>query len=288
MLVVDMRRLASKSVSQVAILLLLLSSGCALANDGARRSGRDGRDLRRKSTLSGGAEPWKVVTDDADNNKGLEGIMKMVAQLGHDDGDTAVEETTLSAQQVDAMELRRRSPTQSEAAQITIPPANPLAIRQDQSQIDQLNSRIQSLQQSAQSALQLLSQSSRAVSQASQQLSQSSQQLSQQSQQLSQSSQQLSQNLQQATQSITALQNSVSSALSSGSSAFASCTSSASSVIALASNDAANKVTAAQAQATLARVRYLFEISHVFFQFCLGRVQSFGGEHHVHVLFVPS
>lgn len=255
-----MRRLASKSVSQVAILLLLLSSSCALANDGARRSGRDGRDPRRKSILSDGAEQWRVTSaHDSSSNTGMARVWTVAAQVGHNDDDTAVEEIIISNhyQEVDSgMELRRRSPTVGEAAQITTPPANPLAVRQEQSQIDQLNSRIQSLQQSAQAALESLSQSSRAVSQASQQLSQSSQQLSQQSQQLSQSSQQLSQNLQQATQSIQQLQNSVSSALSSGSSAFASCTNSASSVIAAASNDAANKVTAAQALATLARVRY--------------------------------
>lgn len=251
MLVVDMRRLASKSVSQVAILLLLLSSSCALANDGARRSGRDGRDLHCNSMLSENAESRKIIM--ADSKKGTARILKMAAHVEHDD-DTVVEETIISSHQVEGLELRRRSPTRSEAAQITTPPSNPLAVRQDQSQVDQLNSRIQSLLSSAQSALQSLSQSSRAVSEASQQLSQSSQQLSQQSQQLSQQSQQLSQSLQQATQSITALETSVSSALSSGSSAFASCTNSASSVIALASNDAANKVTAAQAQATLARV----------------------------------
>lgn len=260
MLVVDMRRLASKPVSQIAIFLLLLSSSCALANDGARRSGRDGIDLRQKSMVSEGAEPWNMIT--TGSREEVAEILNMVTQVVYDDGnndDTAVEEVVVvPLQQVDnAMELRRRSPTQSEAAQITTPPFNPLVVRQDQSQIDQLNSRIQSLQQSAQSALQSLSQSSRAVSQASQQLSQSSQQLSQQSQQLSQSSQQLSQSLQQATQSVQQLQQSVSAALSSGSSAFASCTNSASSVIALASNDAANQVTAALSQVTLAKVRFI-------------------------------
>lgn len=263
----NMRRLvSSKSVSQAAI-LLLLSSSCALANDGARRSGRDG-------LLSGGAEPWKDIT--AGSGMRMAGIL----QVGHGDDATVEEKIMLSSHSVDndLLELRWRSPTQNEVAQITPPPSNPLAIRQDQSQIDQLNSRIQSLQQSAQDALQQLSQSSRQVSQASQQLSQSSQQLSQQSQQLSQSSQQLSQSLQQATQSINALQQSVSSALSSGSSAFASCTNSASSVIAAASNDAANQITAAQAQATLARVCVLESVVPLLslsLSLCVWQIWSF-------------
>lgn len=248
-----MWRLASRQVSQVAILLLLFSLSWALVNDGARRSEHGDPDLYRGTIAPKGTEAWRLVVGEP--RDAMTEVFNKIPQAGQDDDDLSAKEGA-RPQQINDVELRRRTPTREETARVTTPPPNPLAIRQDQTQIDQLNSRIQSLQQSAQQALDSLSQSSRAVSQASQQLSQSSQQLSQQSQQLSQSSQQLSQNLQQATQSIAALQNSVSSALSASSSAFASCTNSASSVIAQASNDASNKITAAQAQATIARVSF--------------------------------
>lgn len=243
MLVIDViPKMARRPISQLGLLLLLLSSSCACtANDSERMPKRDGlgfglcERISNKISNSESAEAWtNIIMVEFDNAMTME---------------EAIEE----------LKLRRRTPTQEEAAQITTAPLNPLLPRQDQSQIDQLNSRIQSLQQSAQQALQSLSDASRQVSQASQQLSQSSQQLSQQSLSLSQKVQQQSQELQLATISINSLNGALSTALSSGSSALASATSSAaaalSSALASASGDAATRVGDALAQATLARVR---------------------------------
>jgi hypothetical protein len=259
--------MAGRRLTQLA-LLLLLSSSCAWANDGTRKTERSDLRLGREDGLveeAAASVEFRAVLDGIP----LEGVVneeeeEKGRQPRHQE---QTSEESIPAQPEEDMVVSQpkqgRSPTVEEAAQITSPPSlNPLLFqRQDnngqQGQIDDLNRRLQSAQQSAQQALQSLSDASRRVSQASQQLSQSSQQLSQSSQQLSQQSQQLSQSLQQATQSVESLTRAVSSALSSGSSAFASCTDSASAALARASGELASSVGAAQAQITLANVSSL-------------------------------
>lgn len=235
-------------------LLLLLPLDCAWAdNDIGRQNDRHGVRLASGENVMADSLPsWRAIMPEP--------------SISRQAGAFASGETI---HDVDEIELRRRTPTTEEAAQITQPPISipELLKRQSQQQIDDLNSRLQSVQQSAQQALQQLSDSSRQVSQASQQLSQSSQQLSQQSGQLQQQSQLLSQSLQQAKQDAQQASQSfdraLSSAQSSAASAIASATSSAGASASAAIAQAASQVRVAQADSTLVRVRRsLLDSSH--------------------------
>lgn len=254
---------------------ILLISGSALASELQEQRNESGGGLGpcNYKKISNSAADWRdiIVTsiiESVASDSTYPATETIRAKVHNDDGQEPKPSPPQGQDMVGELQLRRRNktPTSAEAAQITTPP---LARRQDQSQIDQLNARIQSLQQSAQQALQALSDASRSVSQASQQLSQSSQQLSQDSSRLSASSLSLSFALSLVSQSEVSCTNALTAAISSGNSAFASCTSSAASVLAAASGDAVTKVGAALAQATNARVSPFF----FFFSSCvLGRI----------------